>query len=223
MGDRLGVDKWDKRLERGVNRIERSFSNFERGLAKFERGVEGRVADMMNEDETKARNRKTRERARVNSANGWVKESSEKERGDVMKDEEMETITAPQDPPFSGLISSESSLPLPTPPASPPDANNASPSILNETLTDSPLSTSVQVSQTTNGTSPPNPAGPILSPSQLRMVHWLNSVPSMKKHIVFLDHLRNSHGTIVCRDMETYDFHKRGEGVLRHWADGYLL
>ncbi|KAG9028709.1 hypothetical protein FRB95_006151 [Tulasnella sp. JGI-2019a] len=62
---------------------------------------------------------------------------------------------------------------------------------------------------------------PILAPTQLRMIQNLNALPTLKKEFVFLDNMRNSHATIVCRDLKRFDFHKRGEGVLRNFADGF--
>ncbi|KAG8873342.1 hypothetical protein FRB97_006808 [Tulasnella sp. 331] len=62
---------------------------------------------------------------------------------------------------------------------------------------------------------------PILSPAQLRMIRNLNALPNLRKEFVFLDNLRNSHATIVCRDLKQFAFHRRGEGVLRNFADGF--
>lgn len=63
---------------------------------------------------------------------------------------------------------------------------------------------------------------PILTPTQLRMIENLNALPNLRKEIVFLDNLRNSHATIVCRDLR-FEFHRRGEGVLRKFADEFEL
>ena len=64
---------------------------------------------------------------------------------------------------------------------------------------------------------------PTLSPSQLLMVQSLNSLPQMTKYKVYIDPTLNSHATIVSRDVKAFEFHKRGWGVLRHWADAFVL
>ncbi|KAG8894499.1 hypothetical protein FRB99_001224, partial [Tulasnella sp. 403] len=64
---------------------------------------------------------------------------------------------------------------------------------------------------------------PILTPAQERIIVNLNTLPGLKKEFVFLDGVRNSHATIVSRDLKHFDFHKRGEGVLRHLADHFEL
>lgn len=62
-----------------------------------------------------------------------------------------------------------------------------------------------------------------LTPAQRRMARALNALPRLAKHMVYLDPMRNSHATIVARDVNGYPFHKRGWGVLQHWADGFVL
>ena len=65
---------------------------------------------------------------------------------------------------------------------------------------------------------------PKLKPSQLRMVEALNGAlgpEKLKKHLAFIDPMRNSHATIVSRDVVQFKFHEIGWGVLRHWADGF--
>ncbi|KAG8951940.1 hypothetical protein FRC03_012300, partial [Tulasnella sp. 419] len=64
---------------------------------------------------------------------------------------------------------------------------------------------------------------PSLSDAQKRMISNLNTIPHLKKHFVFIDNVRNSHATIVCRDIKAFSFHRRGEGVLRHYADHFEL
>ncbi|KAF4593013.1 hypothetical protein EYR38_008720 [Pleurotus pulmonarius] len=68
----------------------------------------------------------------------------------------------------------------------------------------------------------PSSAQPILSPVQKRIVASLNKLP-IKKELAYIDGVRNSHATIVCRDVKRFDFHRRGEGVLKHWADSFML
>ncbi|KAG8978275.1 hypothetical protein FRB90_008513, partial [Tulasnella sp. 427] len=64
---------------------------------------------------------------------------------------------------------------------------------------------------------------PLLTETQRRIISNLNTLPKLKKVYVFIDGVRNSHATIVCRDLKNFDFHKRGEGVLRYLADGFEL
>jgi hypothetical protein len=61
------------------------------------------------------------------------------------------------------------------------------------------------------------------TPAQRRMVAALNALPQLKKERAFIADVMNSHGTIIARDIKKYEFHKVGEGVLRHWADAFIL
>ena len=71
--------------------------------------------------------------------------------------------------------------------------------------------------------SKPAPGQPLLTPAQRQMVRSLNSLPTMTKHRAYIDPLRNSHATIIARDVKGFPFHKRGWGVLQHWADAFVL
>lgn len=62
-----------------------------------------------------------------------------------------------------------------------------------------------------------------ITPAQRRMVAALNTLPQLKKERAFIADVRNSHGTIIARDIKNFEFHKIGEGVLRHWADAFIL
>ena len=64
---------------------------------------------------------------------------------------------------------------------------------------------------------------PVLTPAQCIMITNLNTLPNLSKHTVFIHPIRNSHGSIICRNIKTITEHRRGEGVLRHWADGMEL
>lgn len=64
---------------------------------------------------------------------------------------------------------------------------------------------------------------PILSPQQKQAVAWLNTIPKLRKELVYITDLRNTHATIVCRDVNRFEVHRRGEPVLRHWAQGFIL
>lgn len=67
------------------------------------------------------------------------------------------------------------------------------------------------------------PEQPILTPLQRRIILSLNKLPNLKKERVFIPRVRNSHAVIVCRDVKRFSVHKRGEGIVRHWADSFIL
>ena len=62
-----------------------------------------------------------------------------------------------------------------------------------------------------------------LTPLQHKLVNWLNSIPQLKKELVWIDPARNSHAIIIARDLKRFSWHAVGEGVLRHWADHILI
>jgi len=64
---------------------------------------------------------------------------------------------------------------------------------------------------------------PRITPAQRKMVAVLNSLPQLKKERAYLPNLRNSHAVIIARDIKNFEFHKLGEGVLRHWADAFVM
>ncbi|THH18061.1 hypothetical protein EW146_g2881 [Bondarzewia mesenterica] len=64
---------------------------------------------------------------------------------------------------------------------------------------------------------------PRLTEGQYRMIASLNALPQLKKERAFIDPVRNSHATIISRDVKNFEFHRVGEGVLRHWADHFIL
>ncbi|KAI0051011.1 DUF676-domain-containing protein [Auriscalpium vulgare] len=63
---------------------------------------------------------------------------------------------------------------------------------------------------------------PRTSPAQRKMIAALNALPGLKKERVFIGDVRNSHATIIARDVQSFEFHRIGEGVLRHWADAFI-
>jgi hypothetical protein len=65
--------------------------------------------------------------------------------------------------------------------------------------------------------------GPRVTPAQRRMAASLNALPQLKKELVYIPDVRNSHATIIARDIQNFEFHKIGEGVLRHWADAFVM
>jgi hypothetical protein len=64
---------------------------------------------------------------------------------------------------------------------------------------------------------------PRITPAQRRMMSALNALPQLKKERAYIPDVRNSHATIIARDIKNFEFHKIGEGVLRHWADAFVL
>jgi len=69
----------------------------------------------------------------------------------------------------------------------------------------------------------PSVAQPVLTRTQQLVLSSLNSLPQLQKHFAFIHPVRNSHAVIVSRDVKKFEYHKRGEGVLRHWADRFEL
>jgi hypothetical protein len=67
------------------------------------------------------------------------------------------------------------------------------------------------------------PQHPRLTLLQLQLIEHLNSLKGLQKETAFIDPTVNSHGTIVCRDVKRFKIHKIGEGVVRHWANGFEL
>ncbi|KAG8989759.1 hypothetical protein FRB90_002082, partial [Tulasnella sp. 427] len=61
----------------------------------------------------------------------------------------------------------------------------------------------------------PSAVQPILTPTQLRIIENLNQLPRLKKGFVWLDGLTNTHATIMCRDINEFEFHRRGEDPKR--------
>lgn len=62
----------------------------------------------------------------------------------------------------------------------------------------------------------------VLTPLQRKIAVSLNKLP-IKKELVFITGVINSHAVIVCRDVRRYEVHRRGEGVLKHWAASFVL
>lgn len=81
-------------------------------------------------------------------------------------------------------------------------------SLLSEDSTDDVSSTSIPSS--------------VLSPLQRKLALSLNKLP-LKKELAFISEVINSHAPVVCRDVKRFEVHRRGEGVLRHWAASFVL
>jgi hypothetical protein len=71
--------------------------------------------------------------------------------------------------------------------------------------------------------SPESKETPRVTPAQRRMAADLNALPQLKKELVFIPDVYNPHATIIARDIQNYEFHRIGEGVLRHWADAFMM
>ncbi|ESK95395.1 lipid particle protein [Moniliophthora roreri MCA 2997] len=61
---------------------------------------------------------------------------------------------------------------------------------------------------------------PILTPTQRKMVESLNKL-TFEKNPAYFPGVRNAHSVIICRDAKWSSLHKRGVGVLAHWADNF--
>jgi hypothetical protein len=126
--------------------------------------------------------------------------------------------------PTSGT-STPAPAPLATPSGSAAAATGASASTLIDTsaLAATDLEANGKVSKSKRKSKAADKSSePILSDIQLRIVDHLNRIPQLKKQLVFI-HQRNSHATIVARDVKRFDFHKDGWGVIQHWADHFVL
>jgi hypothetical protein len=63
---------------------------------------------------------------------------------------------------------------------------------------------------------------PRITPGQHVMAAHLNALPQLRKEIAFIQS-RNSHGTIVARDADKFEFRREGLGIVRHWAACFVL
>jgi len=92
--------------------------------------------------------------------------------------------------------------------------------------------TLLQATEPSSSTSPASSPGPeahielysdVLSPLQHRIVQAINQLPNMKKVLVFIDPVINSHAVIIARDVKRFKHHELGQGVLRHLADHFVM
>lgn len=63
----------------------------------------------------------------------------------------------------------------------------------------------------------------LLTELQLQLIRTLNTLPRLKKELVYLHPCPNAHGPIICRDPKRFPSHKVGEGVVRHWVDHFII
>jgi len=61
-----------------------------------------------------------------------------------------------------------------------------------------------------------------LMPVQYQIATSLNRLP-IKKHLAYIQNVANSHAVIVCRDINRFEVHRAGEGVVRHLAASFVL
>ncbi|KAJ7577096.1 DUF676-domain-containing protein [Mycena floridula] len=62
----------------------------------------------------------------------------------------------------------------------------------------------------------------IMTLEQRGVIRSLNELPNVRKYLVYRPRVRNSHAMIICLDPR-FQNHRKGQGVLRHWADNFLL
>ena len=70
---------------------------------------------------------------------------------------------------------------------------------------------------------PANKEKPELMPVQIKAAKHLNALPNLQKVLAYFPDVYNSHAVIISRDVKRFEFHRRGEGVIRHWADAFVL
>jgi hypothetical protein len=63
---------------------------------------------------------------------------------------------------------------------------------------------------------------PVLSDIQLKIIDQLNALP-FNKYIAYFPGVFSSHAVIISRDLKRFEHHTQGRGVLRHWADHFIL
>ncbi|KAI0343271.1 DUF676-domain-containing protein [Trametopsis cervina] len=62
-----------------------------------------------------------------------------------------------------------------------------------------------------------------ITPSQRKIVTWLNKLPNLKKELVYIHPIMNAHAVIIARDVVRFEHHKQGQAVLRHMADNFVM
>ncbi|THH32042.1 hypothetical protein EUX98_g2159 [Antrodiella citrinella] len=87
----------------------------------------------------------------------------------------------------------------------------------------SPATASSSASQEPGSEAPKLQSVDVLLPLQHIIVQTLNALPNLKKHLVFVDPVTNSHAVIIARDVKRFKHHELGQGVLRHLADNFIM
>ena len=94
--------------------------------------------------------------------------------------------------------------------------------VLDSPGADSPFKRALEFNVPGWYTPPSKSAKPIITPRQHKMIASLNRIPTLKKvSAYFHDVTPDTHAVIISRDVKRFAFHKKGEGVIRHWADGF--
>jgi len=109
-----------------------------------------------------------------------------------------------------------------TTPASEPDSGGVSASSSTTAVQDLIEETSTETKRTVKT------RRPRLTPLQLEMGKSLNEIPRLKKKLAYIDTAPegvriNSHAIIVSRDSKKFPIHQKGMGVVRNWADSFVL
>ncbi|KAI0704262.1 putative serine esterase-domain-containing protein [Cytidiella melzeri] len=90
-----------------------------------------------------------------------------------------------------------------------------------------PSSTSTSTVAASSSPSKSKPATktthPQVTPLQRKLIKSLNTLPNLKKHLVYIHPLRNTHAVIIARDVMRFPHHKQGQAVLRHMADNFVM
>lgn len=120
--------------------------------------------------------------------------------------------TPPEDASYRTLAPPKATLPSPEGPSAALE-NGERPADLKAERTDS-------VTATHPSGRPPTV---LLTDLQLRLIRTLNTLPHLKKELVYINPCPNAHGPIICRDPKRFPSHKVGEGVVRHWVDHFII
>jgi len=70
--------------------------------------------------------------------------------------------------------------------------------------------------------SPSPTSHPIIKDTHRKIAGWLNTLP-LKKELAYFPDIPQTHATIVSRDIQRFEFHKRGQPILQHLADSLLV
>nr|GAT45193.1 predicted protein [Mycena chlorophos] len=89
-----------------------------------------------------------------------------------------------------------------------------------ETQVESTVLDLVEETESTPGNDTKNQ--PYLKPVQRRIAANLNKLPLIKE-IAYFPTIRFAHAVIVCRDVKNFESHKAGVGIVRHWANSFIL
>ncbi|EJD07230.1 DUF676-domain-containing protein [Fomitiporia mediterranea MF3/22] len=194
-------------------------------VSRFERGIEEAVVDAIEDDQGSTLTPPRREKS-FTDVNGEALDASSSwfTPPPAKTQKTADHTRTPSKPKAKFELSlSSASTSRPDSPLSSPTSASAPHSELHSELHSEAASESEEDNDDTDSLdtlSTPD-AQPVLTPQQLQMIRKLNALPRMTKHRAYIDPLRNSHATIVARDVVGYAFHKRGWGVLRHWADAF--